>query len=276
MRHSVVALALAFHLAHAFAAAPSPDVPELLHSVAEKARSVSHQTNAPAFVFEKLSLLDALAADGTVKRTAEKTYQVTMLHGMTHNRLVAIDGRPLSTEEATALTEKEQRWRNRYAIGTGSGSLDRMDEVVNERLLDRFEFTFAGHEDVRGRSCFVLSFQPRKGELPDDRLMDRVINLLTGRIWIDEADDEVARADVHTEGILRLWGGFLGTLESFELHVDRDRSPEGTWFNRFAEVDVHGRRLFSGIHFRLREIAHPHRRNVRPSESSDTAMAPRS
>ena len=78
--------------------------------------------------------------------------------------------------------------------------------------------------------------------------MDRVINLLRGRIWVSVDSDEIVRADVKTEGTLKLWGGMLGSLESFQLHLDRDRSALGVWYNRHAEGTVRARKLFSMIH----------------------------
>lgn len=240
------------------------DVTALLRRMADRARAVARDTNAPIYVYKTVSAYETLDGDGAVKRSKEKVYQVTLRHGMTHNRLMSIDGRPLTADESAVQSEKEKRWRDTYAGGRGGSMMERMDQLVNERLLSRFEFTAVGRERVKDHWCWVLDFGPRAGELPEDRLMDRVINLLRGRIWVSVDSDEIVRADVKTEGTLKLWGGMLGSLESFQLHLDRDRSALGVWYNRHAEVTVRARKLFSMIHVRLREISSDMRRWTEP------------
>jgi hypothetical protein len=245
----------------AAAAVASPvgvDVPVLLDRMVVRARAVAAATNEPPYVFRKQAVNDTLDGEGEVKRSKEKVYEVTLLRGMTHNRLVSVDGVRLSAEESVALSEKERRWRETYSSGrgeSGGGSgAERVDQLVNEKLMGRFEFTAEGWETVRGRRCVVLAFRPKAGDLPEERLMDRVINLFRGRVWVDEEEAEIARAEVATEGTMRVWGGVLGSLERFELHLDRERSRFGVWFNRHAEIRIRARRLFSLVSMRVREI----------------------
>jgi hypothetical protein len=240
------------------------DVAVLLRRMAERAREVAKDTNLPIVVYKNLSYFETLDASGAVRRTKEKLYQVTLRRGMTHNRLVAIDGRPLTAGESEVQSEKEKRWRDTYAGAKGGSMAERMDALVNERLLSRFEFTVAGRDSVRDRPCWVLDFKPRTGDLPEDRLIDRVINLLHGRVWVSMEEHEIVRADVKTEGGLKLWGGVLGSLETFQLHLDRDRSQLGVWYPRHAEVTVRARRLFSPMHVRLREISSDVQRWLEP------------
>lgn len=234
----------------------TPDkVAALLRRVTDKSHRLAGETNSPMHVFEKRTSVETLASDGTVRQIKEKKYEVTLRQGMTHNRLVAVDDKPLSAEESAVQTEKERRWRETYSARKGGGSVaDRADDVINERLFARFEFTVTGEETIRGRRCLALSFIPKTEGLPEDRLVDRVINRLAGRVWIDTTEDEIVRADAETQGGLKVWGGLLGSLDSFRLHVDRERSPLGPWFNRHMEVTVRARKLFTPVHMRAREV----------------------
>jgi hypothetical protein len=254
---SYLAMAVTLHttevMAQASNALPSADF--ILRRAVERARAVSHGERCPVYTFEKRAIHESLNSAGAVKRSKEKLYTVTLSRGMTHNRLVAIDGHSLSAEESAAQSENERRWRDKYTGGPGGARPDRMDDFVNERLVSRFEFTLIGREMVLGRSCYVLTFAPRKGPLPDERLIDRVINLLRGTVWVDAAEYEIARAEVQTHGVLRLWGGFLGALETFAFSLEREPGQPGVWFNRYAEIHLRGRRLFTPIQMRVREIA---------------------
>ncbi|MBL9136797.1 MAG: hypothetical protein JNK85_13050 [Verrucomicrobiales bacterium] len=231
-----------------------PEASQVIRRMIERSKAVSANTNAPVCLFDKLAVYETLDSGGMVKRAKEKLYEVTIRAGMTSNHLVAVEGRRLSTEESVILSEKERRWRDSYAGGRGGGTTERMDDIVNEQLFSRFEIRCVGRERVRDRRCLVLDLKPKAGELPSDRLMDRVINLLNGQLWVDESEFEIVRAEVRTVGTLRLWGGVLGSLEFLQLHVDRERSVFGVWYNRHFEVNLRGRKLFSPMLIRAREI----------------------
>ncbi len=240
------------------------DVGAVLRRMSERAEAVAMATNG-AYGYSIASYAETLDGSGGVKTSKEKAYEVTLLQGMTHNRLTAINGRPLTPAESEVQSEKERRWRETYAGGRGGSRMERMDQLVNEGLFSRFEFTLIGRESTRGHPCWILEFRPRSEDLPEERLIDRVINLLHGRVWVSVEEAEIVRAEVGTAGTLKLWGGLLGSLETFRLHLDRDRGEEGIWYNRHTEVTVRARRLFSPIHVRLREIAGDIRRLDTPT-----------
>lgn len=235
--------------------APLPTAEELLARMVERARVIGAETNRLVHHFTKTSWHEKLDAAGRVTSVREKTYEVTLERGLPHNRLVAVDGQPLPPVESERRTEGERRVRNRYSA-SGSGRADEsVSALINDDLVARFEFTVTGREEIAGRPVLVLVFRPRPGPLPSERLADRVINLLHGTVWVDEAEAEVARADVRTEGALRLWGGFLGAVEYLEFQIDRSRTPAGAWYNRRGVFTVRARKLWESLHFRAREVA---------------------
>ncbi|MCC7373691.1 MAG: hypothetical protein IT581_03475 [Verrucomicrobiales bacterium] len=267
---------------HAMAAAaaqavPLPEASVVTRRMIERSKAVSANTNAPVCVFDKLTVYETLDTDGLVKRSKEKLYEVTIRAGMTSNQLVSVDGRRLSAEESAGLSEKERRWRDSYASGKNGGTTERMDDFVNEQLFSRFDIRCVGRETVRDRRCVILELEPKSADLPTDRLMDRVINLLHGRLWVDETEYEIVRADVRTAGTLRLWGGVLGALESLQIHADRECSGLGIWFNRHFEVNLRGRKLFSPMLIRVREIGSKMRLAVEDSgAATQSTSAPAS
>lgn len=235
---------------------PPVDVPALLQRLVARSHAVADATNLPVCRFKKITLINTLASDGTLKQSKEKLYEVTVLRGMTHNRLLAVNGRELAPAESEALSAKERRWRETYSASRADPSTgaERMDHVVNEQLVARFDFTAVGRDRIRNRPCTILAFKPKSDELPEERLVDRVLNLFQGRVWIDDAEDEIVRAEATTVGAMRVWGGLLGSLEKFELHLDRERSDVGVWFNRHAEISIRARKLFSSFGMLVREV----------------------
>ncbi|MFN0067849.1 MAG: hypothetical protein ACKVYV_09460 [Limisphaerales bacterium] len=247
---------LLFATAHVrAAAAPLPDMPGLLARMMARARAVGADTNLLVHHFIKTSWYEKLDAAGTTTGVKEKRYEVTLFRGMPQNRLVAVNGQPLSAEEGARQTEGERKVRNRFSASGSARGDESVSTLINGDLAARFEFRAERREEIHGRPAIVVSFRPKDGPLPVNRLADRVINLLHGTIWVDEAEAEIARAEVRTEGAMRLWGGFLGAVEKVEFEVWRTRTPAGAWLNEKGLFTVRGRRLWEPLHFRAREVA---------------------
>ncbi len=235
----------------------TPDATALVRAIVARARVVSEDATLPTVVYTNSSVYQTLASDGTVKRTKEKLYRVTLARGMTENELLAINGRPLAGGEHELLNEKERRWRDTYAAGRDGSSPQRMDHIINERLFARFDLEVLGEELVRQHRCWVISLRPKANPPSEERLMDRVFNRLAGRLWVDAATHEIVKVEAATQGSLRVWGGLLGALESFRIHLDREDAGRGVWFNRHLDIAVRGRKLFSPLSMRAIELAGP-------------------
>jgi hypothetical protein len=66
---------------------------------------------------------------------------------------------------------------------------------VDASLLERFRFSYLGDEVFEGRPVWVVDFEPASDRLPARSLKDRFINLTAGRLWIDQEESALARAE---------------------------------------------------------------------------------
>ncbi len=110
-------------------------------------------------------------------------------------------------------------------------------------LISRFQFTLVGRETVNGRSALVLDFQPASKNLPVNSYKDKFINKAAGRVWVDEADYAIARADLHLTQQVNVLGGLVGAVWKFTYSFDRERTPEGLWFARHVDWHLEGREV---------------------------------
>lgn len=249
-----------------------PDAASVVRGIVQRARAVSENSSLPVATYTNVSLYQTLAGDGSVKKSKEKVYRVSLRSGMTENELISVDGQPLFGPEHAALNEKERKWRDTYAADRHGSSPRRMDQVINERLFARFDLHVTGVEVLRHHRCWVLDLQPKAQPPPEERLMDRVFNRLTGRAWVDTATHEIVRVEAHTLGTLRVWGGIVGALESFQIHLDRADAGRGVWYNRHLEITVKGRKLFSSLWMRAIELSGP----IHLAQSTDGGSEPAS
>ena len=110
-------------------------------------------------------------------------------------------------------------------------------------LATRFKFTLVGRETVNGRPSLVVDFQPAAKKLPVNSYKDNFINKGEGRVWVDEQDYAIAKAQLHLSQPVGLLGGLAGAVNKFTYSFDRVRTPEGLWFSRRVDWHLEGREV---------------------------------
>lgn len=123
-------------------------------------------------------------------------------------------------------------------------AFERNEFVLNEDLLNRFVFTLVRREMANGRPALVLDFQPAKRKLPERNIKERFINKAAGRVWLDEAEYALLRADLHLTEKVNVVGGLVGAVTQFNYQFNRERTADGLWFTRAVNWHLEGREVF--------------------------------
>jgi hypothetical protein len=144
--------------------------------------------------------------------------------------------RPAPPSPKNKITETETNVRGK--------AFEESDFPLGEELLQRFEFVVAGRELINGRPAFILDFQPAKKRLPERGLKDKFINKTAGRVWVDEADAVLVKADLFLTEPVTVMGGLVGAVRVFTFNFLRQRTPEGLWFTRDSKWYLEGREVF--------------------------------
>jgi len=258
-----LALALFFlanPILYLHAATDLPSADSVIQKLVSKAKVLSADTNSNRYVYSRTTSTEELDDKGRVKSKKEKVYEVKLIGGMPHPRLVRINDQELSPAQIQRENEKEESAHRRIA---DERQTNRREMVLTDDLTSRFVFTVIRRERFNDRDALVLSFSPKSENLPEKRIADRVINKLNGTIWVDEQDNELAKVDLQLREEVSLWGGFLGSLKKLSMVMDRDRLPNGTWFNKNSTVVIQGRKLLSSLNIRAREYAY----DIRPEKA---------
>ena len=206
---------------------------EIMQKVVQRAKWTEGNNPQADYTFNQLSRREKLDGNGAVKEKDEKLFEVFYIEGLMYRRLVKRNDQPLSAEEVRREQQRERDFRQqvperkrRKAQGPQQD-----DVTLNEDLIGRYSYDLVGQETVHGRPSYVVTYQPRSDDLPIRRRIDRLLNKVAGKIWIDAQDYEIVRLEIHLAGNkVTMWGGLLASVRKLEGEFEQMRTDEGVWF----------------------------------------------
>jgi hypothetical protein len=247
---SAIPLILSVFAPTLLAATAEPTADEIISHAVERARENQAARLACEYDYRKVSTTEVLDGRGRVTDRKEKVYLVQA--GKAYLQRMRRNGEEASAQEL----EKEERWmsetRKEVTESKSSHRDENWEKFLTQDLVARYDFALAGAEMINGRPAYIITFLPRAGDLPVRKMADRVLNRLTGRIWVDQQEFEIAKASIALQSPATL-GGLLkivGSLRRLDFTVERVRVAENVWFNRTASGDFESRKLWDSTHMR--------------------------
>jgi hypothetical protein len=158
---------------------------------------------------------------------SSKTSVVTMIEGTPYYRLIAVNGRPLSSSQEAQEEKKQQQVIAQRRAETPEQRRQRIEKFEKERRRDNammeqltkaFDFTMIGQHRVHRFNVYVLKATPRPGYKPPSMEL-QVLTGMQGELWIDQKSFhwvKVTAQVIHPVSI----EGFLAEVEPgtrFEL-----------------------------------------------------------
>jgi hypothetical protein len=130
------------------------------------------------------------------------------------------------------------------AQASGKGkAVDKKDFPLTADLVKRFTLTLAGSEVINGRPALIVDFKPADDNLPVNNFKDKFINHAAGRVWVDEGDYSLMKADLHLTQPVSIFGGLAGVVRKFNYSFDRVRTADGLWFPSDVNWHFEGREI---------------------------------
>jgi len=215
---------------------------DIMRHAVERAESLSSSVARPDYTYTKHTVTDELDAQGHVKGRKEKLYEVLVESGLSYLKLLQVDGRQLSGEQLRKQQERDAAERQKLTDSQPGRKGDNRENFLTAELVERYHFSLLDKQTVNGRTAYRLAFEPKSG-LVVRRLTDRFLNQIAGTVWIDAEEFEIARAEIHLQSEVALWGGVVGTLKRCAFTLERTRLPDGIWFNAFSNGFFEGRKL---------------------------------
>lgn len=179
-------------------------------------------------------------------KTTEQSYEVLMIDGTPYDKLVSVNGRPLSAATAAQQDRDLQQEIARRQHESAATRDKRVAEYRRERQQDHelmsqmakaFDYKLEGEETIGGRRCFVLAATPKPSYVPINR-DTKVLKGMRGKLWIDEKDYQWVK--VHAEVFRPVaFGLFIAHVQPGTEFTLENRPVEGNiWEPVHFEVKV--------------------------------------
>ena len=204
------------------------------------------------FVYRKLTCTDQLDNSGIVKEHKEKVYEVAYRDGRSHATLLQVDGHAPTPADLKQQSQNEMSIRQITGDAKPAKGDGQQENFLTPELAQRFDFKLIGQTTVHGRMTYQIAFQPKDPAPPVHRMADKLLNQISGTLWIDAQEFEVARADISLRSEVNILGGIAGTLKKLTYTLERTRVADGVWFSTLSSGDFQGRKLWDPTHIKTK------------------------
>lgn len=221
----VVLLSLVAALSSPLADAAPPEVKDIIQRSVEANHRDFQQD--PHFVHKERDR----------NQNGDRSFEVMMIDGWTYNRLIGLNGKPLSADQEQQAAQKERAERQRRdSMSEGDRQQARQkyerererNATMMEQLTAAFDFHLDGQRTIKGQTVWVLRAVPKPGYRPPNRDSE-VLPGMQGELWIDERTYQWVRVTaqvIHPVSI----EGFLATVEpGTRFELDKIKVTDSYW-----------------------------------------------
>src|SRR5262245_13427233 len=204
------------------AAPPLPDGNAYVRGLVQKQRAREEALNL--YTYDASEVVEELDKQGRRENLEVTRYEVFHVKGVPIRKRVALGGKPLPSEEAER--EEDRVSKKVESVLQGRTTLERAEFKLSQ-VLARYDFRAVGREEQDERSTLVFDFSPQPGERKLEG--DRFLRVLAGRIWVDEEESQLVRAEIRSTEPVRFAWGLGPSLETMSLDLEFERAGEGVW-----------------------------------------------
>jgi hypothetical protein len=203
------------------------------------------------YTFLQRNQVKDLDGGGKIKKSDDRTWDVTLLEGSPYRRLVARDGQPIGEAEHQAEQEKLQQGieerrketpqQREERVADWRRKQDKQREPLKE-LPDAFDFRVAGEESLEGRQMWVIDATPKPGYKPKSSSASFLPKVKV-RLWISKTDYGWAKLDMETLDTISFGAVLFRLARGGHLQVEQVHVNGEVWLPKRASVEASGKIL---------------------------------
>jgi hypothetical protein len=228
-----------------------PDPADLLAEV--KANQHRLDQIREDYTFHMLRKTHELDKKGAVVKSASVEREVFFVNGRRIARLVARDGKPISPAQDKAEQERVQKLvENVLKGGRGGGPRPgaRVGEISD--ILAVVKISNPRRVTLNHRPSLAYDFSGDPKAHSHD-MEQSAAKKLSGTIWFDEADHQVARLEVYFDDTFHIGGGILASVQKgSSMEFEQAPVGDGLWMQTSSAEHLDARFVVK----KLREDVH--------------------
>jgi hypothetical protein len=221
-----------------------------MRKAVERASVTRANTNGSDYTYRKVNVTEEFDSSGHVKQRKQRAFQVYYRDGTTQVRLVEVNGHPPDPADLKFQAQTQSSVHQFFGQPAAGG--DNRESFLTSEIAARFNFVLGGECSMNGRPTYRVTFQPKDQVPPAYRTLDQVLKRISGTLWIDAQEFEIARADLKLGSEVDFLGGVIGCLRKLAYTMTRSRMADGIWLLSFSAGDFEGRKLLDSIRIKMR------------------------
>ena len=181
-----------------------------------------------------------------------KTFEERMILGSPYERLVAVNGKPLSAEQQageqqkldTTVVERQKESEQERGRRIAKYKKEREgDDLMMEQLTKALDFKLVGEQRLGAQDVYVLKATPRPGYKPPNTEA-KVLTGMEGKLWIDKQTFQWVKVEATVMRPVSI-GGFLAEVEP-GTHFELEKAPvtDSIWLPKHFAMKSQAKVLF--------------------------------
>lgn len=247
-----------------------PPIREVLKNVVERAKKDRENDRLfdETYEYRRVKSREVRTTKGKLKQS-EETLRTHFPAGSGPARRAENQGGDSGVTESRVPSEDEGSDRLRT-----KSDYSKRDFPITDEVLSRFDFNLNGREEIEGRRVLILDFKPANRDLPVRGFLDRFVNRMAGRLWVDESESVIVKADLRLVETVSFVAGIAGAVYQLDCEFKRSRTEDGLWYTPEYQWRVDWRELFSRKVVTVRETKTDLQRATTPRAASARISLP--
>ncbi len=223
--------------------------------IVRRAREAAKHKDEPAAVYTFLRevVLQGYNSKGAVTERKAKTFRAYT--DEREQELLTVNGHKASPEEIAEEKQRSRKQKRRFlnADPMNPAATGGREENLMDRNITLFHKKFVpkllGEESIQNRAAYIIDLAPNPKHRISHKIVDRIFNQLSLKVWIDQEDYEVAKLEAKLLKDVSFLGGLAGAVKDLKITVNQSRLGANQWVDQTVNAFFDARVLWKAYHF---------------------------
>ncbi|HEU4401142.1 MAG TPA: hypothetical protein VFT43_03485 [Candidatus Polarisedimenticolia bacterium] len=217
-----------------------------------QARLEADRSGVRRYSYVESEVMEKRASDGTLRSSTSTAHEIFFQDGRWLKRPLAAD-LAQDSQGFALMRGEEARFLPRGGAAGSAARADKESPFSVEKILGCLHLEPEGRELLGARPALKVAFSALPGCLEDQNRATRIIENLSGTLWIDEADFDLVKVEGRLRQPVSFGWGLLGRVDSLDLTIDREPLAPGLY--AMTRVDYRARGVSFIVHrFDVRSV----------------------